>query len=136
MDSPRPHETTSRSAGTRRLARVHRQLATPPRNPAGPGPRPAAAAAAADVHAYVNQIANGAHIPSVGLGCAYVGDDTTGLTQEAQTVELVTAALNTGCAFGAFVLRQFDVAPLPPARTASAFARVVPRRQFSARVRM
>ena len=56
-----------------------------------------AKAAPADVHAYVNQIANGAHVPSVGLGCAYVGDESTGLTQEAQTTALVTAALNAGC---------------------------------------
>jgi hypothetical protein len=58
-----------------------------------------ATAPAADVHAYVNQIANGAHVPSVGLGCAYVGDESTGLTQEAQTAALVTAALNAGCEY-------------------------------------
>ena len=105
------NSAAAEQSGARRLARVAAQLqlhgyAHLAHDLAPPAVAAAAAAAAAkiaDTHAYVNQIANGAHIPSIGLGCAYVGDETAGLTQTDQTTAMVTAAL--GCGY-----RHFDTA--------------------------
>ena len=100
------HAETTTMAGQQRLAALSAHLLPASPAPAAtPGP-----AAAEDSHMRTNVFANTVIMPSIGLGCAFVGSEDGVRSQPDITTEMVEAAITAG-------YRKYAPLPAPPPTT-------------------